>query len=65
MRLDFGLPQSSVYDFYLWYCVEGSGGYHEVTDDFDEVADLNPDVPEESIARPSTNDHDNLWVYSG
>ena len=34
------------------------GGYHEVTDAFAEVADLNTDEPEEIIAGPYPNNHD-------
>ena len=65
MVLDYGLTQSVVYDFCFWYCVEGLGGYHEVNDAFDEVANLNPDVPEEGISGPPPNDHDRFWVYFG
>ena len=57
------MARSVVYDFYLWYCVEGLGGYYEVTDTFDEVDDLNPDVLEEGIAGPFPNDHDGFQVY--
>ena len=45
MILDAGLPWRGVYEFCFWYCVEGVGGYHGVTYDFAEVADLNTDVP--------------------
>ena len=65
MRLYSGLPWSVVYDFCLEYCAEGLNGYHEVTDTFDEVSDLNPDVPEERISGPFPNDNDRFWVYSG
>ena len=58
MVLDSGLAWSVVYHFLFLYCVEVLGGYHEFTDDFAEVADLNPKVPEEVIAGPSPNDHD-------
>ena len=62
MILDAGLPRSVVYDFLLWYCVEGLGGYHEVTGAFAEVSDLNLGVPEEIISVLSPNDNDHLWV---
>ena len=42
---------------FLCGCVEGLGGYHEVTDDFTEVSDRNPYVPKETIAGTSPNDH--------
>ena len=58
VRLDSGLPWSVVYDLLSWYCVEVLCGYHEVTGSFDEVADFNPDVPEESIYGPSPNGND-------
>ena len=49
MRLVDRLSQSVVYNFYFWGCVEVLGGYHEITDAFTEVADLNPYVPKELI----------------
>ena len=45
--------------------VEDLISVHDVNDAFDEVSDLNPDVPEERIYGSYTNDHDSLWVYSG
>ena len=60
MGLDFGLPQSVVFDFCLGYCVEFLVGYHEVIDSFDEVSDLNLYVQEEGIGGPSPNYHDCL-----
>ena len=65
MWLDSGLVRSVVYDFYFWYCEKGSVGYHEVTDDFAEVYDLNLDVPEEIISGPSHNDNYCFWEQSG
>ena len=62
MGLDSDLTFSVVYDFYFGYCVEGSGGHHELADAFAEVADLNPYVLEEGISGPSLNDHDFFWV---
>ena len=47
--LDSGLTHIVVYDFCFWYCIEGSGEYHEVTDDFTEFSDLNIDIPEDFI----------------
>ena len=64
MELDSGLTWSVIYDFCFGYCVEGSGGNHEVADEFTKVAYLNPDVPEEGIDGPSPNDHDCFRVYS-
>ena len=58
MIFDSGLSRSVLYDFFLWYCVEGSGEYHEVTYSFAVVADLNPDIPEEVISVPLLNDCD-------
>ena len=52
MRLESGLYRSVVPEFFFWYFVKGLGGYHEVTDDFDEVSNLNTDVPEEGISGP-------------
>ena len=46
MILDAGLLRSVVYDLCFCYCVEGLSGYHEVTASFDEVSELNSDVPE-------------------
>ena len=62
MRLDDGLSQSLVYDFYLLYCVEGMCGYLEVIDEFDEVDDLNPYVPKEIIYGTYTNYHYCFWI---
>ena len=64
MVLDSRLTCSVIYNFCLGYRVEGSGGHHEVADDFTKVSYLNPDVPEEGIARPYLNDHDCFRVYS-
>ena len=58
MELDSRLNRSVVYDFCLWYCVEGLGGHHEITDAFTEVSELNQDVLEEGISGLSPNDHD-------
>ena len=30
-----------------------------------DVADLNPDIPEEILAGPLHNNHDSFWLYSG
>ena len=49
MGLVSRLTWSLIYDFCFEYCVEGSGGHHEVADVFNKVAYLNPDVPEEGI----------------
>ena len=49
MGLDSELTCSVIYDFYLGYSVEGSGGHHDVSDAFTKVAYLNLDVPEEGI----------------
>ena len=62
MGLDAGFPHSVLYDFFFWYYVEGIGGYHWVTDSFDDFSDLNPYVPEESIDVPPPNDHNRFWV---
>ena len=62
MKLDYRLTWSVVYDLYFGYFVEESDGHHEVADSFTEVADLNPDVPEEGISVPSPNDHHCFWV---
>ena len=64
MVLDSGLPHSVLYEFFFCYCVEGSGGHHEVANDFTEFADLNLNVLEGGIAGPSPNDHDCLRVNS-
>ena len=64
MVLKSGLTWSVIYDFCFGYPVEGSGGHHEVADDFTKVTDLNTDVPEEGISRLSPNDHGYLRVYS-
>ena len=37
-------------------------GYHDIKDAFDEIDDLNPYVPKESIDVPSPNDHYCSWV---
>ena len=37
---------------------------HDVTDAFSEVAELNPDVLEESIYGKSTYDDYHFWVHS-
>ena len=63
MGLDSGLPRSVVYKFCFWYCVEGSGGNHEVVDAFTEVAELNPYVQEEGISGTFPNDYDCFRVY--
>ena len=63
--LDSGFTRSVVYEFCFLYFVEGLDGYNEVTDAFDEVSDLNQDVPEEGIAEPSPNYHYRFWVYYG
>ena len=60
-----GLYWCIVYDLCFGNSVEGLISIHEVNDAFDEVSDLNPDVPEERVYGPYTNDHDSLWVYSG
>ena len=64
MGLDSGLTWSIVYELYLWYCVGGYGGNHEVTNSFTKAADSNPDVLGEGIARKSPNDHDCFRGYS-
>ena len=46
MGLDSRLSCSVVYELCFWYCVNNSGGHHEVSDAFTEVNDLNHDVPE-------------------
>ena len=56
------LDWSAVYDLCLWYCVEGSSGYHNVTDYFADFSYLDPDEPEEGISGPYPNDHDCLKV---
>ena len=45
--------------------VEDLISVHGFNDAFDEVADLNPDVLEEIIYGPYTDDNNSLWVYSG
>ena len=50
MGLGAGLTWSVIYELCFGYCVEGSGGHHEVDDAFAKVAYLNPDVTEEGIA---------------
>ena len=62
MVLDSGLERSVVYYLCFWYCFEGSGGYHEVSDDFSEVSYFNLDVLKEYIDGPSPNDHDFLVI---
>ena len=64
MVLDSGLYRSVIYDFCFWYCVEVSGGHHEVNGAFTEFNDLNPDVPEEGIDGILPNDHDFFCVFS-
>ena len=61
----YGLYQCLVYDLCFKNSVEGLIKSHEVTDVFDEVVELNPDVTDKIISGPSTNDNDCLWVYPG
>ena len=63
MRLGAGLSRSVVYDFCFWDFVEVLSGYHEVTDDFARVSDLNIYVTKEHIAGTSPNDHGCFWIY--
>ena len=62
--LDAGLPLNVGCDFYFCYCVKLLGDCHDVTDAFSEVAELNPDVLEESIYGKSTYDDYHFWVHS-
>ena len=55
-----GLYWCIVYDLCFGNIVEYLIYVHEINDAFDEVADLNTDVPEEIIYGPYTNDHDSL-----
>ena len=63
MGLDSGLTWSVVSDFCFWYCVESSGGHHEVVYAFTKVSDLNTYVLEEDISGPLPNDHNCFQVY--
>ena len=63
MILGARLSLSVVYNFWFWYCAEVLSGYHEVTDNFYEVSDLNPYLPKEYISVPYPNDHYFLWIY--
>ena len=63
MVLESRLTWSVVYNFCVVRCVEGSGGHHEVSEDFTKVYDLNMDIPYEVIAGPLPNDHDLFRVY--
>ena len=62
MRLDTRFSRSVVHDLRFWGCVEGLGGYHEVTDAFTEFDDLNLDVTEDIISVPSPNGHNFLGI---
>ena len=37
-------------NIYLWYCIEGVIGCHEVNDALAEVTDLDADIPQEGAA---------------
>ena len=63
MILGTGLSRSVVYDLLLWNYVEGLGGYHEVTDAFTEITDMNYFVPKELFSVPSSNDHYCFRIY--
>ena len=52
-------------DLFFGDSAEGLIAGHDVTDAFDEVYELNPYVPAESIARLYTNNHGTFWVHPG
>ena len=56
MILDTGLYWSLVYALHFWNCVEGICVYHDITDSFTEVDDLNPYVTKERTSGPSPGD---------
>ena len=60
LQFFLGIPWCIVYDLCFGNIVEYLIYVHEINDAFDEVADLNTDVPEEIIYGPYTNDHDSL-----
>ena len=64
MGLDSGLTWSVINDFCFRYCVEFSGGNHDISDAFTKVYYLNLDGPEEGVARPFHNYCDCFQVYS-
>ena len=52
-------------NFYLWYCVEGVGFFHEGTAALAELTDLDVDIPQEGAACLSSHDHDCFHVQFG
>ena len=54
-----------VYNFYLWYCVEGAIVCHEGTDVLAEVTDLDADIPQEGAACPLSYDNNCFRVHFG
>ena len=46
----------------FWYCIQLLFVFNEGTDALDEVSDLDADIPQEGVARPSSHDHYSLWI---